>query len=252
MQNLPRSLKIVKQVFVPKLEAFLFFDYDSIELRLLAFYLSAAMGDDDMASQYRSNPEYDPHTETAQMLFKKSVVTPEERQVGKTLNFAIVYGGATPTIMNQLGVSYKEAKSLLDNFHAGRPGIKELSAGLQATLESRGYIKNLYGRRGHVEDGHKALNWLIQGCAADLLKESLVKIDTFLDKYPWHVWKSHMVNCVHDEIIFDCVKSEIPELVQVIPGLMTNPTIDEVVPIRAEPQVSYTNWADKEKYVIRD
>jgi DNA polymerase I-like protein with 3'-5' exonuclease and polymerase domains len=62
--------------------------------------------------------------------------------------------------MMQLGVPFKEARRLLNAYHSTRPGIKILNEQIAQTLNSRGYINNLYGRRLHVDTEHKALNAL--------------------------------------------------------------------------------------------
>jgi len=242
VQNIPRSQKDVKRAFVPKLDAFLFFDYAAIEVRLLAFYLAKAIGDGTLADEI--NRGADPHRITAQGLYQRDGISDEERQVGKTLNFSIIYGGGTPTIMRQLGVSFKEAKRLLNAYHDTRPGIKVLNQSIAETLDSRGYIQSLYGRRLHVLESHKALNALIQGSAADLMRDSVVRVNKMLyDKYA-----SHIVNIVHDEIIIDADRNEIVTLVNTIPTLMGNKTVEEFVSIDTDCEISYTNWANKEPY----
>lgn len=243
VQNIPRSQKDVKRAFVPKLDAFFFFDYKAIEVRLLAYYLARGIGDTSLADEIIAG--MDPHLETAKGLFNKESVSDEERQVGKTLNFSIIYGGGTPTIMRQLGIEYQEAKRLRDAYHDTRPGISKLNQSIATTLESRGYIHSLYGRRLHVEEPHKALNALIQGSAADLMRVSVVNVDEFLtDK------ASHIVNIIHDEIMLDAVSSEFDMLVEHIPTLMTSEIISEVLPIEVDCEYSTTNWAEKEEYVM--
>ena len=242
VQNIPRAQKDVKRAFEPKLDAFLFFDYKAIEVRLLGYYLAAAIGDDSLATEINNGS--DPHTITAQGLYNKSEVTAEQRQVGKTLNFSIIYGGGTKTIMLQLGVPFKEARRLLLAYHATRPGIKLLNARIATTLQQKGYITNLYGRRLHVDTEHKALNALIQGSAADLMRDSVVKVDKFLTA----THASHIVNIVHDEIIVDADKNECSVLSKAIPNLMGNTTIEKFVAIGTDCEISYTNWADKEEY----
>ena len=186
----------------------------------------------------------DPHTITAQGLYNKSEITEEQRQVGKTLNFSIIYGGGTKTIMSQLGVPFKEARRLLNAYHTTRPGIKILNEQIAQTLNSRGYISNLYGRRLHVETEHKALNALIQGSAADLMRDSVVRVDKHLcSKYA-----SHIVNIVHDEIVIDADKNEVNKLFTTIPNLMGNKTVAKYVNISTDCEISYTNWAEKEEY----
>jgi len=242
VQNIPRSEKDVKRGFVPKLDAFLFFDYKAIEVRLLAYYLARAIGDKSLANEI--NTGADPHRITAQGLYNRSDISDEERQVGKTLNFSIIYGGGAPTIMRQLDVSFKEARRLLNAYHDTRPGIKTLNENIGQTLESRGYITSLYGRRLHILEAHKALNALIQGSAADLMRDSVVRVNTMLyDNYA-----SHIVNIVHDEIILDADKNEIDQLVSVIPNLMGNKMVEECVSIETDCEISWTSWADKEAY----
>ena len=242
VQNIPRAQKDVKRAFKPKLDAFLFFDYKAIEVRLLAYYLAAAIGDHSLATEINNGS--DPHTITAQGLYNKSEITQEQRQVGKTLNFSIIYGGGAKTIMMQLGVPFKEARRLLNAYHDTRPGIKILNEQIAQTLNSRGYISNLYGRRLHVETEHKALNALIQGSAADLMRDSVVKVDKFLAKN----MASHIVNIVHDEIVIDADKNEVNEIVTIIPTLMGNKTVSRFVTIGTDCEISYTNWAEKEEY----
>jgi DNA polymerase I len=242
VQNIPRSQKDVKRAFVPKLDAFLFFDYTAIEVRLLAYYLAKAIGDTSLADEINNGS--DPHRITAQGLYQREDVTDEERQVGKTLNFSIIYGGGTPTIMRQLGVPYKEARRLLNAYHQTRPGIKALNETISRTLGMRGYIQSLYGRHLHVQEDHKALNALIQGSAADLMRDAVVKVHKELSTE----YRAHIVNIVHDEIIIDTVEDEIGRLVSVIPPLMGNKMVDEFVTITVDCEISRTNWAEKEEY----
>ena len=242
VQNIPRTQKDVKRAFVPKLDAFLFFDYKAIEVRLLAYYLSRAIGDNSLSTEIKEG--MDPHRVTAQGLFDKENVTDEERQAGKTLNFSIIYGGGAPTIMRQLGVPYKEARRLLKAYHATRPGIKRLNESLAEALRRKGYVQSLYGRHLHVEDEHKTLNALIQGSAADLMRDAVVQVNRVLETS----YASHIVNIVHDEIIIDADRNEIPTLVNTIPTLMGNNIVEQYVPIETDCEISYTNWAEKEEY----
>jgi DNA polymerase-1 len=242
VQNIPRSQKDVKRAFLPKLDAFLFFDYKAIEVRLLAYYLAAAINDHSLANEINNGS--DPHAVTAKGLYATDSITDEQRQVGKTLNFSIIYGGGTPTIMRQLGVNYKEAKRLLAAYHDTRPGIKLLNQSIAETLDMRGYIQSLYGRRLHVLESHKALNALIQGSAADLMRDAVVRVD----KYLYANYATHIVNIVHDELILDADRNEIVTLVNQIPTLMGNNTVEEFVRIETDCEISYTNWADKEPY----
>ena len=243
-QNIPRGDKVVKKAFVPKLDAFAFFDYSQIELRLLAFYMGA-LGDHSMADAFKAG--VDMHTASAQGALKiAGPLTDEERQVGKVLNYSVVYGGGTPTLMRQMGIEYVDARDILDNFHDQWPGIRRVQASIKSRMQERGYITTLFGRHLHPESDHKALNALLQGCAADLLRMSAVKVHDFTRH---DGLESHIVNLIHDEIMFDAVQLELPILAQKVPLLMKDGRIEEIVPVVVDMEVSYTTWADKEEYV---
>jgi len=241
VQNIPRSQKDVKRAFRPKNDAFLFFDYKAIEVRLLAYYLAVGVRDYSLVEEITAG--LDPHYETAKGLYGKEDISDEERQVGKTLNFSIIYGGGTPTIMRQLGVEYQEARRLLGAYHDTRPGINILRNSLDSVLDARGYLINSHGRHLHVQDSHKALNALIQGSAADVMREAVVKVFTVLAPM-----QSHIVNIIHDEIMIDAAESEIPIIVEHIPNMMRPKRINKVIPIDVDCEYSDTTWADKKEY----
>lgn len=246
IQNIPRSDKVVKRAFVPKLDAFLFFDYEQVELRLLAFYM-ASLGDPSMAQAIRDGKDL--HTESAMAALSLSTLTDDQRQVGKTLNFSMVYGGGRPTLMRQLGITFQQADELLRRFHARWPGISLVQTAIEARLRERGYITTLWGRHLHPESEHKALNALVQGCAADLMRTALVKVHEYLES---NLMASHLVLTIHDELILDAVEAEIPSLVEIVPTLMDYPPVSELVPIGTDCEISRTTWADKEAYAGRD
>ncbi len=244
-QNIPRSDKVVKAAFVPKKDAFLLCDYDSIELRLLAFYMDS-VGDPRMIQAIKAGDAGgdDLHTISARgALLLSGPITDEQRQVGKVLNYSIVYGGGAPTLMRQLGLTFQEAKNLLASFHDQWPGIRLVQNQIEARLTERGYITTLWGRHLHPDSPHKALNALVQGCAADLMKSALVKLDNATLNM-----ESHMVSVIHDEVIFDCVEGELPWLAENVPVLMRDERVHSVMPIEVAVEVSRTTWAEKEPY----
>ena len=241
VQNIPRSQKDVKRAFVPQLQYYVFCDYQAVEVRLLAFYLAIGIGDTSLVHEIKAG--LDPHAETAKGLFGTDKITDEQRQIGKTLNFSIIYGGGSKTIMAQLEVSYLEAKKLLKNYHDTRPGINRLRDSIARTLDARGYIISSHGRRLHVQDSHKALNALIQGSAADIMREAVVKVDSFLEPYG-----SYIVNIIHDEIMLDVSLEELDLVCYNVPKLMISEKINKIVPLEVDVEYSTTNWAEKEEY----
>lgn len=242
-QNIPRSDKVIKEGFVPKLDAFLFFDYEQIELRMLAFYM-ASIGDFSMAQAIREGKDL--HVESAAGALRITrTLTDDERQIGKTLNFSMVYGGGRPTLVRQLGLSWNEAGTLLRNFHAKWPGINLVQLAIQKRIAERGYITTLWGRHLRPESDHKALNALVQGCSADLMRAALVKVH---EKLELHALDSHLVSTIHDELIIDATRKEIPLLVQGVPVLMDDARVSGVVPIGVDVEYSETTWAGKHSY----
>lgn len=281
VQNIPRDDKVVKAAFRPKLDAFLNFDYPNIELKLLGYYLEK-IGHPSMAQVFRDDADL--HVETAASIFNFPAEElarrhaagerddPSEvptwlryslekegsmRQVAKRVNFSIVYGGGVGTLIEQSIVQdAKSGMALLREYHDTWPGIGwqtkrksadegTLSWWLEKRLKERGYFTTLWGRHLHPRSAHVSINCLCQGGAADLMKEALIKIHRYLTA---HNMRSHLVNVVHDDAMLDCVREEIPTLLKVVPDLMTHEEINRVVPIRPEPDISWTTWADKVPY----
>lgn len=188
-----------------------------------------------------------------------------KRQVGKRLNFSIIFGGGVPTLLKQgVAKDAKEALGLLRGYHTAWPGIgwasKKQDAyegtlgwwlkkrmNERATATEPGYVTTLFGRHLHPPSDHVLINHVIQGCAADLMKAALIKVHRHLKK---EGFKSHLVNVVHDDAMLDCVSDEIATLVQIVPDLMNHLPVDKVVPIRPSPVISYTTWAEKQPYVL--
>jgi DNA polymerase I-like protein with 3'-5' exonuclease and polymerase domains len=77
------------------------------------------------------------------------------------------------------------------------------------------------------------------------LKYSLVQVHKFCTE---NGLRSHLVNNVHDEVMIDFDRKELPLLLHEVPTLMNYLPIGAVVPIRPEPDISFTTWADKVPY----
>jgi DNA polymerase-1 len=226
------------------LDALFFFDYKQIEMLLLAYYMNV-LGDSSMVDAIKSGKDL--HTESAMgALGLSREPTDAERQIGKTLNFSLVYGGGQPTIMRQLDLEWSEAGKLLRGFHKRWPGIKILVNAIHRQQDKQGYIKTLWGRHLHPESKHKALNALVQGCAADLMRSSLVKTHRYFTEQGY---KSHLVSTIHDEIILDVCEDEYRLVSMNVPKLMDHEPVSRVVPIGVDTEWSTTNWAEKEPFI---
>ena len=261
-QNIPRSNKLIKRAIVPKLDALAMFDYEQIEYRLLAYYMAVAIDDTRMAENFKAG--IDAHTSLAIMLMEflgveyTEPITDEQRQMyGKTPNFAIVYAGGKPTIKRQLtkaGIPCddKLANKILKAIRGTMPGVKELMEMLADEVKIKGYIFDLFGRHyrpdytiPYNDAVRKLLNALLQGCAAGLTREAVVKVSKGCAELGL---RSHMVNVVHDEIIMDCAEDELPILAEQVPLWMGNATVETIVPVTVGMEVAFENWADKQEY----
>lgn len=262
VQNIPRSDKVIKRGFVPKLDCFVAIDFAQIEYRLLAYYLASSVGDASMAEVFARGDDL--HAASAAAILGKDLaaLADTDRQVGKIYNFLTIYGGGPGKASRSLGIPLATAQEQQAQFHASWPAIKKLHnpprpngtypkgqhPGLiQRRLKERGYITTLWGGHLHPRSPHMALNALVQGCAADLMRASLVRVHKEIKD---RGLASHLVNVVHDEMILDCVAAEVDDLVPVIQRCMCDwPNITEHVPVEVDVAISYTSWADKEAYV---
>lgn len=249
IQTLPRKDKVVKRAFVPKLDYLLFADYDQIEMRVLAYYMSQ-LGDNSM-KDVLADPDTDLHNESARGIFQiDREPTDPERQLGKNMNFSMVYGGGKPAVMRYLTqfnneggnvpVTWKYAAEVLDRFHTRWPGISKVVSALEVTYRDRGYLKTLAGARLHPPSNHKMLNAVVQGGAAEIMRAGLRTSHRMLRE-----WESHLVTVIHDEFVFDTKLSEVDYLIENVPYWMDYPRIGEVIPITVSLEWSHTNWAEK-------
>lgn len=242
-QNIPRSDKVVKRAFIPKQGCLVYFDYKQIEPRLMAYYLNS-IGFPRLSEWIQSG--VDPYTAIGRGYFGKDVLTDAERQKGKQTFLSLSYGGGLPAIRRYfVELDWAGAKRVKDDFYKAWPEMALLQRMLLDRVKERGYITTLFGRHLHPESDHKAINTLIQGCAADLMRSALVKTHYGLKDLGL---SAHLVNNVHDELQLDAPVDELPILAKAVPQWMIYEPVNAVVPIEADMEVTTTNWAEKAPY----
>lgn len=199
--------------------AFLFADYSQIELRLAAHFarvpkmIDAILAGDNL------------HAVTAKGIFKVGEDHPKWKDyyaIGKTINFAVLFGaqgGKLQEILAKqanLWITIYEASKYLDQYHHTYPEIHAFFEEVHKEVVDNGGVRNAFGRyiEVPVNESYKGVNYKIQGTAADLIKNRLIKCARLLkDK------QSGMVLTVHDEIGFEIHKTEanlIPQLVEIM------------------------------------
>lgn len=186
------------------------FDYSQQELRILA-HLS---GDKELHDAFAKN--IDVHILTASRVLDIPIdkVGKIERNIGKTLNFGIIYGETSYGLSRQLGKSPEECAGILKRYFETYYGVKRYFDNLLTHAKIHGYIETILGRRRGIPGQKiyapkKALlaseerilkNFPIQGSAADMTKKAMVDIwEKVMPKYP----HAHMVMQIHDELVFE-------------------------------------------------
>jgi len=159
----------------------------------------------------------------------------EQRKIGKNVNFAVIYGMGTKSLAKRLKIDEREAQKFLDYFFAQYPEVKQLQNMLEQSILKEGGFFNHYGRWLSLkpDERYRALNYLIQSTAADLLKQAMVRIGKLLEKY-----SSQILLTVHDELIIEMPKEEL-RLIPIIKQLMKTSPFS--VPIKFSVKLGH-NW----------
>ena len=201
LQNIPRSstknrCRDIRSVFIPRNgHRLVYFDYKQIEMAIFAWYAE----DENLLEAIRKGRDI--HTETGQQIFQKTRLTREQRHAAKTINFAVIYGMQVPSLSKTLGITESKARQFLSRYYRAFPGVQTLMRDAKMVTLRRGYIKNAFGRERHVpkRDAYKALNSLIQGCAADLMKTAMIDVARML----YDNGAGHLLLTIHDEIVIE-------------------------------------------------
>lgn len=251
LQNIPVREDLgreIRRAFIPSPgNLFLSADYSQIELRLVADFA----GDGTMIDAFLHG--LDIHAITAARIYHKDVaeVTPDERRHAKTANFGILYGITAFGLASRLGIPRAEAKALIDNYFLTFPTIQRYMSESIEFARAHGYTLTITGRRRYLPDitsknptvrgfaERNAVNAPVQGSAADIIKRAMIAIDTQMQK---RGMKSRLIMQVHDELNFDVVPSELPELQQLVESEM-RAAYSGKVPLTAEAGVA-DNWLD--------
>ncbi|MDO4319312.1 MAG: DNA polymerase I [Bacteroidales bacterium] len=200
-------------------------DYSQIELRLIA----DISGDPEMVAAF--NAGEDIHRATAAKIYHEPLdaVTDDQRRHAKTANFGIIYGISAFGLSERLGISRAEAKQLISGYMASYPRIKQYMDESIQRARDNGYVTTIHGRkrflpdigsrnaalRGYAE--RNAINAPLQGSAADIIKIAMIAVDAEMRR---RGMRSRMIMQVHDELIFNVVPDELPDLQAMVTDLM--------------------------------
>lgn len=251
LQNIPIRTDVgrkIRKAFIPEEgSVFLAADYSQIELRLLA-HLSK---DPNLVEAFSINEDI--HTRTATLIFQKKPeeVLSEERRIAKTVNFGVVYGMGPFKLSQDLRIPLKEAKSFIDAYFERYASVRDFMAGLEATARDEGVLTTIFGRnktfpgltsRNRVvyeAAKREAMNYPLQGSAADIIKGAMISLDRALIDGGY---KARMVLQVHDELVLEVPRNEAEAVTKLVVHHMENAAALSV-PLKVEVGMG-ASWFD--------
>ncbi len=203
-------------------------DWSQIELRVLAHFSR----DPALLDSFRRG--LDVHRRTASELFHVPFeeVTAAQRGVGKTINFATIYGQGATALSQILGIERKEAQRYIEHYFETYSGVREWLDETIAQAKERGYVTTLLGRRRWIPElsshspmdeqaGERiAANTPIQGSAADLCKLAMLQVAAGLRE---QALKAKLLLQVHDELVLEAPEAEVEEVSALVRGAMEKP-----------------------------
>ena len=183
-------------------------DYSQVELRIMAEFSK----EPNLIDAF--NNDIDIHTRTAALInnISENNVDDNQRRTAKVVNFGIMYGAGPFRMSQELGISIKESKDLIETYFCTYPRIKEYMDNTIAFANKYGYVKTLLGRKKNINLGshlsvqmQKAeeralINMPIQGTAAELIKVAMINI---FHKFKNNNLNTKMILQIHDELIFE-------------------------------------------------
>jgi len=221
-------------------------DYSQVELRMLA-HLS---GDAEMTRAFEAG--LDIHAFVASQVFdvELEAVDAEQRRVAKTVNFGIVYGQTAFGLARTLRIPQGDAAAFIEAYKQRYRGIDRFLASCIEFAEDHGYVQTLLGRRRPVSEirsrnrnqralGERlAINTVVQGSAADLIKLAMRNLDARLRD---EALDAHMIIQVHDELVLDVAEDVAERAREVATEEMTG-AMDLDVPLAVDTATG-RDWA---------
>ncbi|MCB9592343.1 MAG: DNA polymerase I [Sandaracinaceae bacterium] len=214
--------KRIREAFIPRDGwTLVSADWSQIELRVLAHF------SEDPLLIASFVEDVDIHRRTASQIFDvpEEQVDARQRNVGKTVNFATIYGQGATALAQQLGIERKEAKAYIDRYFERYANVKAWVDRTVAEALEKKYVETILGRRRYVPElssnnftdrsyGERiAANTPIQGSAADLCKVAMLQID---ERMRDAKLEGKMLLQIHDELLFECPPAELDALVAIV------------------------------------
>lgn len=222
-------------------------DYSQVELRVLAHLCQ----DPTLIRAFES--DQDIHRIVAGEVFDipPDQVTADQRAKAKTVNFGIVYGQTAFGLGRTLGISRTDAQNFITRYHARFAHIREFLRECIAKAKADGYVETVSRRRRRIFEidsrnparraaaERLAINSVVQGSAADLIKRAMVNIAARIDH---ENRPSRMLLQIHDELLFDVPTDHVEDDRRMIVEEMTG-AIELRVPLKVDIGLG-ANWME--------
>jgi DNA polymerase-1 len=220
-------------------------DYSQIELRVLA-YLSQ---DANLLQAFLQGNDI--HRETAARIFAVSLdnLTHEQRQLGKRINFSILYGLTPYGLSKDLGISFKDARLYIERYFEQYPRVSIWMTTVIEATKKDGYVETLWGRRRYIpaiyernrtlyeEACRIAINTVGQGTAAEIMKLGMINLNRQLaQQYP----DARIVLQIHDELLISVAADQAVAVEQLVKKCLES-VVDWNVPLTVETHFG-TDW----------
>ncbi len=254
LQNIPIRTEIGRQIrraFIPaeKDTVILSADYSQIELRILAHF------SEDAALIAAFQQDKDIHSVVASSIYNAPMeqVTPEMRRNAKAVNFGIIYGLSEFGLSRDTGLTVEEAREFINAYFGLYHGVKDYRDRVIEEAIGSGYVLTLFNRKRFVPDIRSenkkrrnlaeriAINTIIQGTAADLIKVAMNKIHENQKK---DAYGAKMLLQIHDELLFEVKEDRLASARPMILEEMSH-AVTLNVPVKVNIKVG-KNWMDAE------
>lgn len=248
MQAIPKRDKeigkLFRAVFIPD-EGKIWFssDYSQLEPRLLAYYTNSK----SLMRGYNSTPPADLHTTVT---LNAKLFTPEgkpDRDMGKRCNMLIINGGGAGAMVRKFNMELQQAYKTLDMYFEGNPEIRDFQKRAQRRYGQRGFLLTLLERKIRLRQrkhDYMAVNRILQGGNADVIKLKMVEVDDYLESEGRPL---DMLLTIHDAIdgqLDPAKKHHVTEIIRIMQDFGPN----SMIPIKGLPiLVNYDygdNWGD--------
>ena len=243
LQNIPArgdEGKDIRNTFIAeKGNVLIAADYSQIELRLLAHFSN----DPVLVEAFKNNDDI--HRKTAMKIYSvsKEHVTPSMRNIAKIINFSIIYGKTAFGLSKELNIPRKEADDFIKGYFATYSQVKPFCEKVIEDVKAKGYVRTMLGRirdfsktinssnavvRNEAE--RMALNTLIQGSAADMIKVAMIAIHK---EFKNHFKTAKIVMQVHDELVVEVSEKEADKAMTIMKEIMEH-SVKTNVPITVD------------------